>query len=306
MNSFFEKMFLPDEFLRYYNDGLLNIVYSVSKETRSDNTSFFKRLQDKCVCTTFPIEYVYDEDAFYYSGVRYNIKQDIELFLNSIDTETPLLIDITTMNLRLLGTFLAKIKKLSFPSVYCLYTEPGRYSKNTDSAENIDRFDLYRKFKGIEAIPGFLRANDRGLNVKCIAFLGFDGKRIEQLREKYEFQDMVPVVTLPSFKPGWHNYALHENLDTIKNIDRKPEYIIANSYLSAYNYLDRVQTSSPNTYIRVIPFGTKINCLGILLYVLNHKEGIDIIYDNPIEEGRISDERGNTYIFDISEIINAS
>lgn len=306
MNSFFEKMFLPDEFLQFNNDSSINIVYSVGKEMRSDNTSFFKKLQNKCNCTGFPIDYVYEEDAFYYSKCRYNIKQDIEQFLKSFNKEDPLLIDITTMNLRLLGAFLSKIKKLNFTTVYCLYTEPGRYSKNVDSADNIDRFDLYRKFKGIEAIPGFLRANDKGLNVKCIAFLGFDGKRIEQLREKYEFQDMVPVVTLPSYKPGWHNYALHENLDTIKNVDRKPEYVIANSFLSAYNYLGKVQVSSPNTYIRVIPFGTKINCLGVLLYVLNHKEGIDIIYDNPIEEGKISDKRGNTYIFDISEIINAS
>lgn len=303
MSIFFEKTFLPKEFLEFFSDSSINVIYSIGKEVRSDNTIIFNKLKEKCTCIEHPIEFCYDEDAFYYLRNCFNIKQDIERFLDGFDRNIPILLDITTMNLRLLGAFLFRIKKLHFSKVYCLYTEPGRYSKNLDPNERIDRFDLYRKFKGIEAIPGFLRANDRGLDVKYIAFLGFDGKRIEQIREKYEFQDLVPVITLPSFKPGWHKYTLSENIDTFRNIDRKPDYIIANSYLSSYNYLERVQANTPDTYIRVIPFGTKINCLGILLYVLNHQNNIDIIYDNPIEEGKISNERGNTYIFDISEVI---
>lgn len=136
-------------------------------------------------------------------------------------------------------------------------------------------------------------------------FLGFDGKRVEQINDRYEFSDIVPVITLPSYKPGWQNYALQENIDIIKTLERKPEYIIANSFLSAYNYLEKIVTSYPNSYLRITPLGTKINALGAILFALNNMKNVELLYDNPKEEGKISTECGKTYIFDISEIINS-
>ena len=203
---------------------------------------------------------------------------------------------------------LFNIKKNGFDKVFCLYTEPLRYCKNinqNDQDEFVDRFDLYKKFRGIEPIPGFLRANDDKLEEKWIVFLGFDGKRVEQINDRYEFSDIVPVITLPSYKPGWQNYALQENIDIIKTLERKPEYIIANSFLSAYNYLEKIVTSYSNSYLRITPLGTKINALGAILFALNNMKNVELLYDNPKEEGKISTECGKTYIFDISEIINS-
>ena len=68
--------------------------------------------------------------------------------------------------------------------------------------------------------------------------------------------------------------------------------------------MERVVRASPELYIRVSPLGTKINALGALLFSLNSKQNIEILYDNPIAEGRISENYGNTYVFDISEVIN--
>ena len=99
--------------------------------------------------------------------------------------------------------------------------------------------------------------------------------------------------------------ALQENIDIIKTLERKPEYIIANSFLSAYNYLEKIVTSYPNSYLRITPLGTKINALGAILFALNNMKNVELLYDNPKEEGKISTECGKTYIFDISEIINS-
>ena len=74
--------------------------------------------------------------------------------------------------------------------------------------------------------------------------------------------------------------------------------------MSAYNYLKRVVHASPDLYVRVSPLGTKINALGALLFSLNNKSTVEILYDNPIAEGKISEDCGNTYVFDISEVIN--
>ena len=297
-------MFLPEEFVKFFVGKSLNIIYSISQESRADNSELYKEITVDCQCNHYPLDYIYERDIFHFDGRDYNLRHDIYSFLDNIDFNTPILLDITSMNLRLLGSFLHKMKRKKCERVYCLYTEPGRYCKNMDADENIDHFDLYKKFKGIEAIPGFLRENDNKLPTKYLAFLGFDGKRIEQYGDIYGPQDIVPIITLPSYKPGWHNHALHENLDWLASIDRKPEYVIANSYLSSYNYLAAIYENNPKSYIRVIPLGTKINALGVLLFALNHTKRIDILYDNPIQEGKFSSERGKTYIFDISDVLS--
>lgn len=307
MEEYFEKCFYWEEFIKLKADKNICYIGNASDEPRADNNPKVNELTKICSCLPILINYDYVKDNFSCNGKNYDLKFETRRILDNLDVNVPLMLNITAMNLRLLGTFLFHIKKIHFRKVYCIYTEPLRYCKNILTSEELeftDRFDLYKKFRGIEAIPGFLRENDKNLDERWIVFLGFEGKRIEQINEKYEFENIVPVITLPSYQPGWHNYVFEENLDLIKQADRKPEYIIANSYLSAYNYLERIVRASPELYVRVSPLGTKINALGALLFSLNSKRNIEILYDNPIAEGRISENCGNTYVFDISEVIN--
>lgn len=307
MGKYFEKMFFWEEFLCFYSKEKLNFIGNLSSEKRSENTGKINKLNEQCKCTYFFLDYDYEEDTFECNNEKYDLKSKTFIFLQKFDKNIPIILNITSMNLRLMGTLLFNIKKIGFIEVYCLYTEPLRYCKNlngSDKWEFVDRFDLYKKFRGIEPIPGFLRANDDKLDEKWIAFLGFDGKRVEQINDRYDFADIVPVITLPSYKPGWQNYALQENIDIIKSVERKPEYIIANSFLSAYDYLEKMKNIYPKTYLRVTPVGTKINALGAILFCLNNVHNVELLYDNPKEEGKISTECGKTYVFDISEVIN--
>lgn len=306
MEEYFEKLFYWDEFLSICTDNKICYIGNNSTEPRADNKIKLDALSKVCSCSKILLNYDYEKDSFSYNGTQYSLKFQTKDILIELDKEEPIVLNMTSLNLRLLGALLFHIKKLKFRKVYCIYTEPLRYCKNIpiDEEEYVDRFDLYKKFRGIEAIPGFLRENDENLNERWIAFLGFEGKRLEQIQEKYEFDNIVPVITLPSYQPGWHNYVFDENLDLIKKADRKPEYIIANSYMSAYNYLQKIVQTTPNLYIRVSPLGTKINALGALLFSLNNTKSVEILYDNPIAEGRISEDCGKTYVFDISEVIN--
>lgn len=306
MEEYFEKFFYWEEFLNLKMDNDICYIGNVSNEPRADNDSKINELSVTCSCSSILVDYDYVKDNFRFNGTDYDLKFETRKILDNLDVNIPLMLNITSMNLRLLGTLLFHIKRMHFRKVYCVYTEPLRYCKNLISSEDeyVDRFDLYKKFRGIEAIPGFVRENDKKLCERWIVFLGFEGKRSGQINEKYEFENIVPVITLPSYQPGWHNYVFEENLDLIKQADRKPEYIIANSYLSAYNYLKRVVHASPDLYVRVSPLGTKINALGALLFSLNNKSTVEILYDNPIAEGKISEDCGNTYVFDISEVIN--
>lgn len=307
MGEYFEKFFYWNEFVSSCSDEKVYYVGNKSTEPRADNNSKINDLKKTCTCSEFLLEYDYEKDSFNCKGTQYNLMSGAKKLLESFEKNVSVLLNITSINLRVLGTLLFHLKKLNFEKVYCIYTEPLRYCKNkavSEEADHINRFDLYKKFRGIGAIPGFLRENNGKLNERWVAFLGFEGKRLEQIYESYEFNNVVPVITLPSYQPGWHNYVFDENLDIIKLADRKPEYIVANSYMSAYNYLQKIVQASPDLYIRVSPLGTKINALGALLFSLNNTKNIEILYDNPIAEGKISEDCGNTYVFDISEILN--
>lgn len=303
MKTYFEKVFSWEEFLTFYRRRQLILIGNPNSEERSDDTERVKHIKERCQCNYYPLSYDYEKDSFQSGGVEYSLKAKTYDFLHQFDQDVPLLLNITSMNLRLIGTLLFNIQKIGFKEVYCLYTEPLRYCKVVDSEESVDRFDLYKKYKGIEPIPGLLRGNDDKLDEKWIVFLGFSGKRAEQINDRYDFSDVVPVITLPSYRPGWQNYALQENIDLIKAVDRTPDYIIGNSYLSAYNYLCKLKESNSNVYLRVTPMGTKINALGAILFCLNRKRTVELLYDNPKEEGRISTDCGKTFVFDISEII---
>lgn len=307
MRKFFEKKYEWSEFLEYSCAPNMNFICISSCEKRAESTTFIEDMRNKGVCNIISIDYHYDGDAITFRNKEYNLKQHLYEFVNMFDKNIPLLINITAMDIRLLGALLYNVKKLHFSKIYCMYSEPLKYRKRVkrDSSECVDRFDLYKRFRGIQPIPGYLRANDDNLEEKWVAFLGFDGKRAEQISDRYDFHDIVPVITLPSFQPGWHNYALQENLDLIRSNGRKPEYIVANSFLSAYDYLQKMKEAYPDSYLRITPLGTKVNALGVLLFSLNHQDGIEILYDNPIEEGEPTIDRGRTYVFDISDVINS-
>lgn len=303
MNNYFEKFFYWNEFVNLFDGKSIYYFGINSNETRAENILKIEELSGRCNCNNILFDYDYDKDMIVTSAGNYSLKY-LKNLLDTIDKEVPLLLNITAFDLRVLGAFLFHLKKIGFSRVYCAYTEPMRYCKTKEESEKqYNKFDLYKRFRGFQAIPGFVDENINKYEEYWIAFLGFEGKRSTEIMTQYDFEEVIPVITLPSYQPGWHNFAIAENLELIKEVEHKPEYIIANSFISAYNYLEQKVSIYSNVYFRISPLGTKVNALGVLLFCLNH-DNIGILYDNPILEGDISINSGKTYVFDISEVLN--
>lgn len=309
MSNYFEFTYIWDEYIQLHNSEDIQYISYSSDEVRADTSSRIVDLVKNNKVVPFQVIYDYDKDSLYIEPFKeeYDLTSQTLSFLEKLNKFEIVILDITAMNIRVMGALLNGIKQLKFEKVLCVYTEPNRYVKSqsddNDSGYN-DVFELYKKFRGITPIPGFMRDNINGLSEKWIVFLGFEGKRILQIRENYEFNDIVTIVTLPSFKPGWQNYAIYSNIDIIKCVESKPDYIAANSYLDVYNYLEDVCNTYPNNYIRITPLGTKVNALGALLFALNHNENVEILYDNPKDEIYSDNKKGKTYVYDISELIH--
>ena len=301
----FEKEFSEKEFIEKCREySIITILRNESSEKRSEIEGFLNDLGDVCLCKNVVFNYNPDENKVSYNEEKNVLSKGMKALLEGSD-DYPLLVVISTMNLRLLGTLLMHVKHSRHKEVFCVYTEPKRYARNTKPKKD---FDLYRRMKSFAPIPGFVSANIDNKPEKWIPFLGFEGDRALQVREQYDFDDYVPVLTLPCYKPIWQNFIIRENLKLLEDArDNSVHYVEADSVLAAYEELERLTDIYKNNQLRVTSFGTKINALGVLLFSLCHEGVIDLIYDNPVEDGStFSEDAGRTHVFDISEFIEKS
>lgn len=302
MKDIFEKSFLLEEFIDVIKGSSVLYINCESEERRADDREIINRIRQICSCDYYRIKYDYEKDAIVLGDNTFDLKKEVcDLFVD-LESRDIIIINMTSMSIRVVGAFLAFFRKVNRKAVYCMYTEPKRYMRTHETVcVGEDRFNLYKICKGISPIPGFLRENDDGLEECWVVFLGFEEDRAKQILEQYEFKKIVPVVTLPSYIPGWHNYAIEENIDLLKISERKPSYVIANSVMSAYYFLYNLVESEKNSYFRISILGTKINALGALLFSLNYNKRVEILYDNPIADNEISEDKRKTHVFDISE-----
>lgn len=299
----FEKEFSWCEFVNKCKEKQdITILWNESNEKRNYPKDFSDAIHKKCRSVDKKLLYDPDNDQLLIGTGKYTVHKGLEDLLKDVDAG-PLVINITTMNLRLLGALLKYLKYASFSEIYCLYTEPKRYARNREICGN---FDLYRRIKSYDPIQGYISTNIEKKPAKWVPFLGFEGNRALQIRELFDFNDFVPVITLPSYKPAWQNIIIRENLPLLNGIGGNSiHYVEADSIVAAYNELSKLSTIYNTSLLRVSPFGTKVNALGILLFALVHEGEIDIVYDNPIEDGaEISVDIGNTHVFDITEYID--
>lgn len=301
--NMFEKQFNCREFVNIWDKGSrLNIIWNQSEEKRGNCQDFSDAIHSACECNDITISYDVQKELVTTNDKSQPLQIGIFDILKNLKND-PLLINITTMDLQVLGVLLKQLSQLNFPKVYCVYTEPYRYVLSPKS----NHFDLHQSTKQQGSIKGYYWSNPTpGTRPeKWIAFLGFEGGRALQVRDNYDMDDIVAVITLPSYKPSWQNFIIRENLPLLESLqDNSIRYVQADSFVAAYDVLDSLYTTYNNYYLKVSPFGTKINAMGILLYALRHERKMDIVYDNPIEDGSaISEESGNTHIFDITEFL---
>lgn len=296
-------MYLLEEYIKILDDKQIAFITCYSDGKRASIEEKYSLLNRYNRCERYVIKYDYEKDAIECEMKWYSLQGELSKFIEEI-IDSKIIIDISLMDIRVLGALLYQLKTKMCKNVFCMYSEPLSYVKNQDEEDNYNSgFELFVKCRGVEPIPGLLRENYRGLSERWVVFLGFEQKRISQLHEDNEFNSIVPVITLPSIKPHWYNTVIDENREWLKVIERKPDYVPANSFLAVYKYLEEMINTQNDMYLKVSPLGTKINALGVLLFALNHKKNFEVLYDNPVPKATTSEDIGKTYIYDISEVL---
>lgn len=191
-------------------------------------------------------------------------------------------------------------------SLFAGYTEPERYVPH-GSTEVEERFQLFEGYLGVHALPGFTRLPDALKSKLLVAFLGFEGTRLQSVYDDQEPGDdnTVAVVGFPAFRPGWQNLTIAANEPALHSTKsyRFMRNATAFSPFDAYRALSDLQSDRPEQNLVVAPIGTRPHALGAALYAIKNSSSY-LLYDFPIEVVEHRTERmGKCHIYHLSSFL---
>lgn len=235
-------------------------------------------------------------------------------FLSVLQKDTAVFIDITSMSVRLLAIVLSSLAfvladKPEIPGVYCGYAELKAYNRrgilSKKEAGKQSQFELYSDFAPLGPLPNFVSIGSDEDKQLWVVLLGFEGYRTGTIHDELSrIDDIIALVTIPSLKLGWSNYAVAENSHFLRGIDHclpTINYVAAVSPFSVYNTLCELQEKYSEYRLQISPFSTKVNSLGVLLYALNNPE-CSLVFDNPLEKSRPQEEHSDIYhVYEVTE-----
>jgi len=186
------------------------------------------------------------------------------------------------------------------------YSEPKRYVPH-GSTEVEERFQLFEGYLGVHALPGFTRLPNTEMSKLLVAFLGFEGTRLQHVYDDQQPGDgnIVAVVGFPAFRPGWQNLTIAANEPALYST-RSYRFLrsaTAFSPFDAYRVLCDLRLDRPKQHLVVAPLGTRPHALGAALYAIKNSDAY-LLYDFPIEVVEHRTERvGKCHIYHLSSFL---
>ena len=191
-------------------------------------------------------------------------------------------------------------------SLFAGYAEPEMYVPH-GSTDVEERFQLFEGYLGVRALPGFTRLPDTLKSKLLVAFLGFEGTRLQHVYEDQEPGDgnMVALVGFPAFRPGWQNLTIAANQPALQSTRSYRFLRSATAFcpFDAYQALCDLQSDRPKQNLIVAPLGTRPHALGAALYAIKNDSSY-LLYDFPIEVVEHRTERvGKCHIYHLSSFL---
>jgi hypothetical protein len=255
------------------------------------------------------IEIFFDIEDYSVSinGDKSSIRNSNQFFSEVLGDELrcDIFVDITTLGFVELLLILKWFKISEYSRIFAIYTEPQFYKNRADYMSDFGRheFDLTSHSGGFKAIPGFTRAISTDDKATLIAILGFERSRLGQLLQLDEgayIKNIIPVFGTPSFKVGWDKHCFFQNVETLKENSRSPNFVAAYSALDMLEILEYVKDSLPDGEVAIAPFGSKPLSLGAAIFLTNNPN-ITLKYDHPIKKSERSEGVGRVHLFLISK-----
>ena len=238
-----------------------------------------------------------------------SLYKDLQEFVYVLNTVTKrIIIDISSFHMRFLGAFLSVLKHFNWEAIICTYTEPTAYPRikhnsNEFAVSDVFGFDLNNSFLGYEEIPNLKTISSKQDNYIWVVFLGFEGKRASGIHTELSDSTkmIIPILSLPSIRPGWINYAFEANQNLFENANlycSSIKYVDALNPFAVYNCIEEIQYNYPENHLVLSPLGTRPVSLGVLLYAMRHEE-CEVYYDTPKSSCSKIVNSGKIHFYDV-------
>jgi hypothetical protein len=245
--------------------------------------------------------------GFYINGVKKSLRSLLTLFgdFKWLKDESKVLIESTSLDFSEILYVLQGIRAQNVNlSVYFSYLEPKDYKNRKSHLKEKEEFllsDSRRKFLGL---PGFSTNHQEGSSPYLLALLGFEGQRLGQVLEEDDkaiFKNMVALVGLPAFKPGWENRSLHRHIEHFSDGTKIHPYPSTNPY-----QLTKILNDFFSAYKQIVitSMGTKPAAIACAVFLINNvsqntrHKNVGAIYDFPKKSKERSIGVGEMYMYE--------
>jgi hypothetical protein len=202
-------------------------------------------------------------------------------------------LDITSLQHCATMFLVSLLYDLHVGELFGVYAEPAQYQMETAT-----EFRLSASFLGNQTVPGYARPNRNERSV--VAFLGFEGERLNRILEEREhIKHLVPVLGVPSYRPGWNLNSLASagrvvtSYDALKDLRSCPAF----SVHEAIALLEDLAQDEP---VLIAPLGTRPHTLATAIFASQVKKRASIAYDHPVEHVARSVGIGETHVYHLS------
>lgn len=187
------------------------------------------------------------------------------------------------------------------------YLEPDDYSNANTHLKEKEEFLLSESQQKFVGLPLFSVNNQDNDKSHLIAILGFENNRLGQVLEEYDgasFSNLISMVGIPAFNPGWENRSIHRHIEYFDNIKTS-----LHSYPATNPYeLNLVLEKLYRAYQKVViaSMGTKPAAIAACVFLVNNapnntrQKYVGAIYDFPNKSKGRSIGVGEKYMYELA------
>ena len=189
-----------------------------------DRGSEAKNFLEKNTITTIEIEYNPQEYILNISGVDYLVDSVDEYFIQTLNSDSKVVLDCTTMGIAEMLILIQVLYDLKLKNIDVIYLEPECYKNNKTKTHSKRDFELSKGFEGYIGIPGHTLSISTDNKDKIAFFCGFESERIERAFEDLSLNGDKSQLFfgVPAFHSGWEMNSFSNNIRVIddRNINR--------------------------------------------------------------------------------------
>ncbi|MFD2165658.1 hypothetical protein ACFSJY_05215 [Thalassotalea euphylliae] len=232
-----------------------------------------------------------------------------DFFVSKVTTETNIrvLIEATSLDFSEILYLLHGLKVLEGKIELVLsYLEPEDYSNANTHLKEKEEFLLSESQQKFIGLPLFSVNNQDNERSHLIALLGFENNRLGQVLEEYDgasFSNLISMVGIPAFNPGWENRSIHRHIEYFDNIRTS-----LHSYPATNPYeLNLVLEKFYDAYQKVViaSMGTKPAAIAACVFLVNNapnntrQKYVGAIYDFPNKSKGRSVGVGEKFMYEL-------